>query len=57
MKRKPYIAVYRKLLLWRVKIVGANGEPMVVSETYSSKSNALRAATNLADELKLKIEL
>lgn len=38
------VEVYRKRLLWRVRLVGRNGETVMVSETYYSKSNAERAA-------------
>ena len=41
------VVVYRKRLLWRVKLVGANGETVMVSETYYSRSNAVRAAQRL----------
>lgn len=41
------VEVYKKRLLWRVKLVGKNGEPVLVSETYFSKSNANRALKNV----------
>jgi uncharacterized protein YegP (UPF0339 family) len=43
--------VYRKHLLWRVKLVAANGETVMVSEVYYSKSNAIRAARRLRELL------
>lgn len=46
------VIVYRKNLFWRVKLVGKNGEPLLVSETYYSKSNAQRAAKKLNKELR-----
>lgn len=36
--------VYRKNLLWRVKLVSSNNEITLSSEAYFSKSNAQRAA-------------
>jgi uncharacterized protein YegP (UPF0339 family) len=45
------VVVYRKNLLWRVKLVGANGEILMVSETYYSRSNAVRAAMRLRELL------
>ena len=47
------IDVYRKHLLWRVKLIGRNGEVVLVSETYYSKSNAERSAKRLRRELGL----
>lgn len=46
------IEVYKKLLLWRVKLVAKNGETLLVSETYYNKSNADRAAKKLKKEIK-----
>jgi uncharacterized protein YegP (UPF0339 family) len=44
--RKPHIEVcYARE--WFVRVKAANGEIMLVSETYDSKSNAQRAARNL----------
>jgi len=43
------VLVYRKHLLWRVKLVAANGETMMVSEPYASRSNAVRAAQRLRE--------
>jgi uncharacterized protein YegP (UPF0339 family) len=45
------VVVYRKHLFWRVKLVGANGETLMVSETYYSRSNAVRAAQKLRELL------
>lgn len=42
----------RKHLLWRVQIVGNNGEIVMSSEAYYSKSNANRALARLNSELK-----
>jgi uncharacterized protein YegP (UPF0339 family) len=39
--------VYRKKLFWRVKLIGANGQTLMVSETYYSRSNAVRAAQRI----------
>lgn len=46
------IEVYKKLLLWRVKLVGKNGEVLLHSEAYYNKSNADRAAKKLKKEIK-----
>lgn len=45
------VQVYRKRFFWRVKLVGANGEILMVSETYYSRSNAVRAAQRLRELL------
>lgn len=45
------VVVYRKRLFWRVKLVGANNEVMMVSEAYYSRSNAVRAAHRLREVL------
>jgi uncharacterized protein YegP (UPF0339 family) len=42
---------YCKHLLWRVKLVAANGETVMVSEAYFSRSNAVRAARRLRELL------
>ena len=41
------VIVYRRNMFWRVKLVAANGEILMVSETYYSRSNAVRAAQRL----------
>lgn len=46
------IEVYKKLLLWRVKLVAKNGEVLMHSETYYNRSNADRAAKRLKKEIK-----
>jgi uncharacterized protein YegP (UPF0339 family) len=45
------VVVYKKHLFWRVKLVAANGEAVMVSETYYSRSNAVRAAQRLRELL------
>jgi uncharacterized protein YegP (UPF0339 family) len=45
------VIAYRKHFFWRVKLVGANGETLIVSETYYSRSNAVRAAQRLRELL------
>lgn len=47
--RKPHLEVVLGPIsrAWFVRIKGANGEIMFVSEQYDSKSNAQRAARNL----------
>lgn len=50
------VQVYRRGLLWRVKLVGRNGETIMVSETYYSRSNANRAARRVEQELDLRIK-
>jgi uncharacterized protein YegP (UPF0339 family) len=45
------VVVYKKHFVWRVKLVGANGETLMVSETYYSRSNAVRAAQKLRELL------
>ncbi len=44
------IVMRRKFLLWRVYIVGNNGEIVMTSETYSSEGNAMRAKNRLMVE-------
>lgn len=41
------VVVYRRYLLWRVKLVGDNNKVIMNSEAYYSKSNATRAAEKL----------
>jgi uncharacterized protein YegP (UPF0339 family) len=38
------VITYRKRFLSRVKLVAANGETLMVSETYYSRSNAVRCS-------------
>lgn len=49
------VIIKRKNLLWRVYIVGNNGENMLTSETYYSKSNATRAAIRISKALGIPI--
>lgn len=41
------VVVYKKRLVWRVKLVAANNEIVLNSEAYYNKSNAQRAAKNI----------
>lgn len=41
------VKVYRKSLVWRVKLLGTNGKTVMNSEAYFSKGNAERAARRL----------
>jgi len=59
-KRKPHLEVKhadtgQKVTHW-VRIVAANGEILLASESYSSESNARRAAHNLASHTGLKVK-
>jgi uncharacterized protein YegP (UPF0339 family) len=45
------VEVYKKYLMRRLKLVARNGETLLVSETYYSKSNAERAAKRLRELL------
>lgn len=42
------VEIYKKFLVWRVRIVAKNNRVMVNSEAYYSKSNAERAGKGLA---------
>lgn len=50
-----YINVARKTLFWYITIRGGNGEVLLTSETYYSKSNAFRAARALSETTGLDI--
>jgi uncharacterized protein YegP (UPF0339 family) len=39
------IQVLKKRVYWYYRIIATNGQVMLTSETYDSKSNATRAAT------------
>lgn len=56
MSKKPTIQLVKRAIFYRVHIVGANGETMLVSETYFNKGNAERAALSLAKIMKLPFE-
>jgi uncharacterized protein YegP (UPF0339 family) len=43
------VVAYKKRLFWRIKLVGANGEILLTSEAYYSRSNAVRAARRLRE--------
>ena len=45
------VVVYRKNLFWRVKLVAANNEILMVSETYYNWCNAVRAAQKFRELL------
>lgn len=51
-----YLEVYRKFINYRVRLVGGNGEVMMVSEAYYSKGNAQRAAETISAETGLPIK-
>lgn len=51
------IKVSKKVLFYYITLVAKNGEPRLVSETYFSKSNAVRAARSLAKDIKAKVEV
>lgn len=40
---------------WRLRLKGANGEVIMSSEAYDSKSNCDRAASRLHDELGVRV--
>lgn len=46
------VEVYRKNLVWRVRLISTNGEVVMNSEAYFSKSNANRAAKKVRSLLK-----
>lgn len=50
------IKVTRKILFWYIKVVARNGETVLTSETYSSKSKALKTADMLANETGWELE-
>lgn len=47
---KWHIEVKRGTLVWHWRIKAGNGEILATSETYYSRSNAIRAARKIADE-------
>lgn len=51
--KRPHLELRKGLIRWHVALVGANGETMMFSENYFSKSNAERAIRRLADALHL----
>lgn len=48
------VVVVRKHIAWYVKLVAANGETAMTSETYYSKGNAERAAERLRSIMTLR---
>lgn len=42
-------------LFWYIRLIAKNGEPLLHSEVYYSKSNATRAANTLAKALRATI--
>lgn len=50
------IKLSRKFIFWYIKVVASNGETVLTSETYSSKSKALQTADMLADETGWEVE-
>lgn len=49
------LRVVKKVKYWYVLLVGGNGEPRMVSETYHSKGNAVRAAKDISSESNIPI--
>lgn len=56
-KKKPHVHVFNGADGWRVRVVAANGEIMLGSEAYSTRSNAIRAADNLCVAFGLDIRV
>ena len=52
-KRRPHLELRRGLIFWHYAIVAGNGQVMATSETYFSKSNAVRAVEEAATDLGL----
>ena len=50
------IVLERKVVFWFIKFVGKNGKTLMHSETYYSKSNALRAGRKISKALNIKFE-
>lgn len=50
-----HIKIYRRFLVWRIALIGGNGEMIMHSEAYYSESNARREANKLARELDLEV--
>lgn len=44
--------LYKKYLVWRVRLVGKNGLVVMNSEAYYNKSNATRALKRVKKELR-----
>lgn len=51
------IQVLRKRLFWYVRLVAPNNKIRLSSETYFSKSNAVRAGRDLAEDTSWKLEI
>ena len=56
-KAKPHVEVFLGLDGWRFRIRAINGEIMVSSEAYATRSNAIRAAQNLGTAFGLEIKV
>lgn len=52
----PITVELRHRLFWYYRLVADNGQVLATSEVYFSKSNALRAARNVADMLNLPLQ-
>lgn len=50
-----YILV-KRTVFWHVQIMSRNGQVLLNSETYYSKSNAKRAASTLSKSLRLPVK-
>lgn len=51
-----HIKLMRKTFFWYIKIVAGNGETLLTSETYFTKSNAKRAAEKLSKKLGMAVK-
>lgn len=56
-KAKPHVEVFDGIDAWHVRIRAINGEIMLSSEGYSTRSNAIRAAQNIATAFGLEIKV
>lgn len=51
-----YIKVKKNKLFWHYIVKAGNGQTLSTSETYYSKSNAVRAAHKLAIPLRIEVK-
>lgn len=51
------IEVYRKYLVWRVRVVGANNKVIMNSEAYASRGGAVRAGFRASEAFQIPVVL